>query len=74
MHSLHFKGHLIRSEQTIADNIDMLDRVALAMEYLLADSDNPVPVTDSDVVDEDDAAAAHDPQQSRHKHHSLKMA
>lgn len=74
MHKLHFKGHQIRFEQTTADDIDMLDSVALVTENLSADSDNLVPVTDSDVDDEDDAAAAHGPEQSRHKHHSLKTS
>ena len=74
VHSLHFKGHLIRSEQTIADDIDMLDRVALVMENLSADTDNPITVNDSDVDDEEDAAAAHSPERSSHKHHTLKTS
>ena len=74
--TLHFKGHLIRSEQAIADDIEMLERVASVIETLLADEDNLVSITESEVGDDDDAVVEHRPDQTvvTHQHHSLKAS
>ena len=72
--TLHFKGHVIRSEQSIADDIEMLDRVDSVVQTLSIDSDKPV--TDTHAADNDDEA--HSPQfqqgTSSHQHHSLKTS
>lgn len=76
VHTLHFKGHLVRSQQNIANDIEMLERVALVMETLSADRDNPVSMTESDTGDEAGFAAAHSQDQvpMSHRHHSLKTS
>ena len=59
--TLHFKGHVIRSEQSIADDIEMLDRVDSVVQTLSLDNDKPV--TDTDAADNDDEA--HSPSSSK---------
>jgi len=74
--TLHFKGHLIKSEQTIADDIEMLEKVDLVIETLTADTDNPVLDLNIDSAvsnDADDATAASSQDAlASHRHHSLK--